>query len=76
MKIVEVNKARLPRVCWDAMLKGGTVEISFVFGVRAPPHTGSVNLGKLGYFLCSSFLIILSVELSTEMSINILTIII
>ena len=55
MKIVEVNKARLPRVCRDALLKGGggTVEISFVFGVRAPPHTGSLNLGKLRYFFCA-----------------------
>lgn len=53
MKIVEVNKARLPRVCCDAMLKGGTVEISFVFEVRAPPHTGSLNLGKLRYFFCA-----------------------
>lgn len=29
------------------------------FGARAPPHTVSVNLGKLDYFLCFSFLIVI-----------------
>lgn len=29
------------------------------FGARAPPHTVSVNLGKLGYFLCFGFLIVI-----------------